>query len=110
VGTRVAPLSPPSSLSTTSGLRPFRIGVPALDATPQQAWARTINRAVRDANAAQLDYQHPAGYRRLCEELAAYLAVARGVRCTADQVIIVGGAQAGLSLAASMLLDAGDAM
>ena len=63
-----------------------------------------------DANASQLDYQHPAGFRRLREELAAYLAVARGVRCTADQVIIVAGAQAGLSLAANLLLDAGDAV
>jgi GntR family transcriptional regulator / MocR family aminotransferase len=109
-GARVAPLSPPSWLSTTSGPRPFRIGVPALDATPQQAWARAVNRAVRDANASQLDYQHPAGIRQLREELAAYLAVARGVRCTADQVIIVAGAQAGLSLAANVLLDAGDAV
>jgi GntR family transcriptional regulator/MocR family aminotransferase len=109
-GTRVAPLSRSSWLATTSDLRPFRIGAPALDAIPQQAWARAVNRAVRDANAAQLDYQHPAGHRRLCEELAAYLAVARGVRCTADQVIVVAGAQAGLSLAASVLLDAGDAV
>ncbi len=109
-GTRVAPLSPPSWLATTSGLRPFRIGVPALDAIPQQAWARAVNRAVRDANASQLDYQRPAGHVQLCEQLAAYLAVARGVRCTADQIIIVAGAQAGLSLAASVLLDAGDAV
>jgi GntR family transcriptional regulator/MocR family aminotransferase len=109
-GTRVAPLSQSSWHATTSDLRPFRIGAPALDAIPQQAWARAVNRAVRDANASQLDYQPAAGYRRLCEELAAYLAVARGVRCTADQVIIVAGAQAGLSLAVSVLLDAGDAV
>jgi GntR family transcriptional regulator / MocR family aminotransferase len=109
-GRRVTPLSPPSWLATTSGPRPFRIGVPALDATPQQAWARAVNRAVRDANASQLDYQHAAGFRQLREELAAYLAVARGVRCTADQVIVVAGAQAGLSLAANVLLDARDAV
>lgn len=109
-GTRVAPLSRSSWLATSNDLRPFRIGASALDAIPQQAWARAVNRAVRDANVAQLDYQHPAGYRPLCEELAAYLAVARGVRCTADQVIVVTGAQAGLSLAASVLLDAKDAV
>jgi GntR family transcriptional regulator / MocR family aminotransferase len=109
-GTRVAPLSRPSWLAPISDPRPFRIGSPALDAIPQQAWARAINRAVRDANASQLDYQHAAGHRQLREELAAYLAVARGVRCTADQVIIVAGAQAGLSLAANVLLDARDAV
>jgi GntR family transcriptional regulator/MocR family aminotransferase len=109
-GARVAPLSRSSWLATSSELRPFRIGAPALDAIPQQAWARAVNRAVRDANAVRLDYQPAAGYRPLCEELAAYLAVARGVRCTPDQVIIVAGAQAGLSLAANVLLDAKDAV
>jgi GntR family transcriptional regulator / MocR family aminotransferase len=109
-GRRVAPLSPPAWLATASDPRPFRIGVPALDAIPQQAWARAVNRAVRDARVSQLDYQHAAGFRQLREELAAYLAVARGVRCTADQVIVVAGAQAGLSLAAKVLLDARDAV
>ncbi|SRR6266851_6959096 len=33
----------------------------------------------------------------------------RGVRCTADQVIIVAGSQGGLDLAARLLLDPGDA-
>lgn len=109
-GMRLAAMTLPSVFFTGQALRPFRIGVPALDATPQQAWVRAINRAVRDTHADQLDYQHVAGYRPLREALAAYLAVARGVRCTADQVIIVAGIQAGLALTASVLLDSGDAV
>ena len=109
-GRRLAPLATPSWLAATSGLRPFRIGVPALDVIPQPAWARAVNRAVRDAGVAQRDYQHPAGYRPLREQIAAYLAVARGVRCAAEQVIIVSGIQAGLSLTATLLLDAKEAV
>jgi GntR family transcriptional regulator/MocR family aminotransferase len=57
-----------------------------------------------------LDYQDAAGYRPLREEIAAYLAMARGVRCTADQVMIVAGIQSGLSLIANLLLDARDSV
>lgn len=97
-------------LSTTSELRPFRIGTPALDAIPQHAWARAVRRAVRYASTTQLDYQHPAGYRPLREEITTYLAGARGVNCSADQVIIVAGIQAGLSLVAHVLIDTNDAV
>jgi GntR family transcriptional regulator/MocR family aminotransferase len=44
----------------------------------------------------------------LREALAAHLAVARGVQCQADQIIIVAGAQAGFDLAARLLLNPGD--
>jgi len=50
----------------------------------------------------------PAGYRPLREAIAAHIGVTRGVRCTADQVIVVSGAQAALDLAARILLDSGD--
>jgi GntR family transcriptional regulator/MocR family aminotransferase len=60
---------------------------------------------VRYTSGLLLDYQEAAGYRPLREEIAAYLAVARGVRCTSDQVMIVAGIQSGLSLVANLLLD-----
>ena len=107
-GARLAAMSPPAWFFASSTLRPFRLGVPALEAVPQQAWARAIARAARRPTPRQLDYQPAAGYRPLREEIAAYLAVARGVRCTADQVIVVAGIQAGLSLATSLLVDAND--
>ena len=109
-GKRLAAMAAPSWPVIRSELRPFRIGVPALDAFPQQAWVRAVTRAVRDASLEQLDYLYAAGYRPLREEIAAYLAVARGVHCTADQVIIVAGIQAGLSLITSLLLEPKDAV
>jgi GntR family transcriptional regulator / MocR family aminotransferase len=107
-GLRLVSLSAPSRFFGTRSLRPFRIGTPALDAVPHQTWAQAVSRAARYASKSQLDYQHPAGYQLLREEIAAYLAVARGVHCTADQIIIVAGIQAGLSLTATLLLDAKD--
>lgn len=109
-GKRLAAMAAPSWPVSRSELRPFRIGVPALDAFPQQAWARAVTRAVRDASLEQLDYLYAAGYRPLREQIAAYLAVARGVRCTADQVIVVAGIQAGLSLITNLLLEPKDAV
>jgi GntR family transcriptional regulator / MocR family aminotransferase len=53
-------------------------------------------------------YSHPAGYLPLRHAIAAHLATARGVRCTAEQVIIVTGSQQALDLCARLLLDPGD--
>jgi GntR family transcriptional regulator/MocR family aminotransferase len=44
----------------------------------------------------------------LREAIAAYLSTGRGVRCTAEQVIVVAGSQQGLDLAARVLLDQDD--
>jgi GntR family transcriptional regulator/MocR family aminotransferase len=55
-----------------------------------------------------LAYHHPAGYLPLREAIASYLATARGVCCTAEQVILVAGSQQGLDLAARVLLDPGE--
>ena len=88
---------------------PFCLGLPALENFPQQEWARTVARVARQLSPSQLGYQDVAGYRPLREEIATYLTISRGVRCTADQVIVVAGAQAGLFLAARLLLNPGDA-
>jgi GntR family transcriptional regulator/MocR family aminotransferase len=109
-GKRFAAQSSPAWFARAGDLRPFRFGVPALDVLPHKAWRRAVTRAVRAFSGSLLDYQETSGYRPLREEIAAYLAVARGVRCTADQVMIVAGIQSGLSLVANLLLDARDAV
>jgi GntR family transcriptional regulator/MocR family aminotransferase len=48
------------------------------------------------------------GYRPLREAVAEYLNTSRGVKCTADQVLIISGVQQALDRAAHLLLDAGD--
>ncbi len=89
--------------------KPFQTGTPALDQFPIEIWARLVSRHLRDPPTALLAYGSPAGYPPLRVAIAAYLAASRGVQCTAEQVIIVGGgAQSGLDLAIRTLLDPGD--
>ena len=88
--------------------RPLQYGLPALDAFPTDLLARLTARRWRRASATFLGYGDPAGFCPLREALAAYLGAARGVRCTPEQVLIVAGAQQGLSLTARVLLTRGD--
>jgi GntR family transcriptional regulator/MocR family aminotransferase len=88
--------------------RPFQIGVPALDAFPARAWARAVARAARSPDVALDSTGGDAGLRALRVAIAERLAAIRGVRCDADQVLVVSGAQSGVRLAADVLVGAGD--
>jgi GntR family transcriptional regulator / MocR family aminotransferase len=50
----------------------------------------------------------PLGHPPLRRAIAAHLGRSRAVRCTADQVMVVGGSQQALDLVARVLLDPGD--
>ena len=86
--------------------RAFRVGVPALDEFPRTLWSRLTSRRWRRAPV--LAYGDVSGYAPLREAIAEYVRAARGVRCSADQVIVVNGSQQGVDLAARVLLDPGD--
>jgi GntR family transcriptional regulator/MocR family aminotransferase len=88
--------------------RPFRIGVPALDLFPFRTWSQLASRRLRSVTASQLDYGSPAGLPALREAIAEHVTSARGARCTADQVLVVAGAQRGVDFASHLLLDHGD--
>jgi GntR family transcriptional regulator/MocR family aminotransferase len=106
-GTSVASL--PTKLSLVGGgSRAFSPGVPALDEFPLQLWRRLVSRRWSQAESKALDYGDQLGYRPLREAIAAYLGAARGVRCDADQLLIVAGSQQALDLTARVLLDPGD--
>ncbi|MBA3260841.1 MAG: PLP-dependent aminotransferase family protein [Gemmatimonadales bacterium] len=87
---------------------PFRPGVPALDRFPIALWSRLTARRWRRHPA--LEYGDPGGYAPLREAIADYVRVARGARCLSGQVIVTGGSQQGVDLAARVLLDPGDAV
>lgn len=89
-------------------LRAFRANVPAIDLFPIQLWTRIISRRMRRAPASLLVGSAPSGYRPLQKAVAGYLSAARGVRCSADQVLIVSGAQEALDLVARVIVDPGD--
>ncbi|MBA2736957.1 MAG: PLP-dependent aminotransferase family protein [Pyrinomonadaceae bacterium] len=89
-------------------LRPFAPCLPSAGDFPFQIWAKIISRRLRRPARNLLNYGEAAGYRPLREEIAAYLATARAVKCSAEQVIIVSGAQQAIDLTARILLDRGD--
>ena len=62
----------------------------------------------RELGAHTAGYADSLGYRPLRDAVARYVAVARGVTCTTDQVVIVGGSQQGLDLVARVATDPGD--
>jgi GntR family transcriptional regulator/MocR family aminotransferase len=87
----------------------FAPGVPALDLFPWQTWGRLVAGRAREFGADAAGYADSLGYPPLREAVARYVAVARGVTCTAEQVVIVGGSQQALDLVARVVTDAGDA-
>lgn len=90
--------------------RAFQHGLPALDLFPMTLWSRLLARRSRDTASGLLGYETGAGFAPLREAIAAHAGAARGVVCTADQVIVTSGAQAALMLATQMLTDPGDAV
>ena len=87
----------------TAGPAAFQMGVPAQDAIPANRFARIRSSAVRAELSAAPLYPDPRGELELRREIAAYLAIARGIECTPSQVIITGGFSSGLGLALRVL-------
>jgi GntR family transcriptional regulator/MocR family aminotransferase len=83
----------------------FQNGVPAIDEFPFRVWSQLASRRSNNPPRELLGYGDPAGYRPLREAIAAHLRSTRGVRCDADQLIIVSGSQQALDLIARILLD-----
>ncbi|MFG0297634.1 MAG: PLP-dependent aminotransferase family protein [Maioricimonas sp. JB045] len=89
--------------------RPFRPHVPALDLFPRHIWRRLSQRRLRRMPWYEWGQVPPLGYPPLREAIAEYLGISRGVRCTAEQVVIVAGAQQAIDFVARLLLDDGEA-
>ena len=96
--------------SVVQPARPFQTGVPALDAFPWRLWSRLTSGRTRRSGSLLSAYGDVLGYEPLRSAIAAYVAAARGARCSAEQVIVTAGAQQGLDLVARVLMDPGDAV
>jgi len=71
-------------------------------------WAQVAARRLRSVSAQLLAGGEALGYRPLREAVANYLNTARGVKCAAEQVLILSGAQEALDRTARVLLNSGD--
>lgn len=90
------------------GLGPFVASQVAFEHFPLQVWNSLVTRHSRRTQAKSLDYGDPMGFKELREAIAAHLRAARGVRCEAEQIMIVSGSQQGLEISTRALLDPGD--
>jgi GntR family transcriptional regulator/MocR family aminotransferase len=84
--------------------------LPAIDNFPFDIWSKLAAHCWRNPAPDLLCYGDPHGYQPLREAIASYLKAARGVKCEADQIVIVSGSQQALDLTARILMDPGDAV
>jgi GntR family transcriptional regulator/MocR family aminotransferase len=93
--------------SWTEGLGPFQVGHPELEAFPLQTWSKLVARYSRNMRRSDLQYGDAMGSRGLRDAIGLYLRTSRGVRCEADQIMIVSGSQQALDITTRVLLDSG---
>ena len=68
-------------------------GVPAVDQFPWRAWRRLSAAVLREETARVIGWSDPRGEWPLREAIAEYLGEARGITCTADQVVVASGSR-----------------
>lgn len=81
----------------------FQMGVPATDGFPRSLLARLRAQAARAEVAAPVAYPDPRGEIGLRREIAAHLALARGLECRTSQIFITAGFAGALGLALQVL-------
>lgn len=97
-------LPPPRGLP-----RPFEPGHAEIDPGFIATWKRLASRALSGRSSLAWQYGDPQGEPELRRAVADYLAAARGVRCSPEQIVMISGTQQGLSLTAQILVDPGAA-
>ncbi len=100
---------PVSATPGTLGAFPLLTpGVPAPDLFPAAAWLRCSARVLKTMAPEIASYPPAQGLLSLRTQIAAHLAVTRGLIADVETIIVTSGTQQGLRLAAELLLDPGD--
>lgn len=98
------------NVSWPRGRGAFVVSQIAFDEFPVQIWNSLVMRHSRKACAESFDYGSPLGSKDLREAIASYVRTARGVRCEANQIMIISGSQQGLEISTRVLLDPGSSV
>jgi GntR family transcriptional regulator / MocR family aminotransferase len=85
----------------------LRAGIPDATLFPYQAWRRLVTRELRPAAIRHGMYGDPAGHEGLRAAIAHHVGMTRGVRATADDVIVTNGTQQAIDIIGRTLLDPG---
>ena len=86
----------------------FHPGTPETSSFPFKAWARLLKKHTSPHGSELLTYHNLNGLQALRENICAYVSASRGVRVTADRIVVTTGGQAALDLLARLLIDNGD--
>ncbi|HEC2615507.1 TPA: PLP-dependent aminotransferase family protein [Raoultella ornithinolytica] len=86
----------------------FTPGTPAINYFPLPLWRRLLDKVLCDEGRALLGYGEAAGEPALREAIVRHLALSRGIRCDARQIVITEGALEGVNLCTHLLSEAGD--
>ncbi|WP_328328701.1 PLP-dependent aminotransferase family protein [Kribbella sp. NBC_00382] len=97
--------SRPGPVST--GVLSLQAGRPDLSLFPRRMWAASTRRVLAEAGNESFDYPSPAGVPALRAAVAEYVARARGVHATVEDVVITAGFSHGLALLARMFRELG---
>lgn len=82
-------------------------GATAKTQFPHDDWRRCTQYALRQMAQARGFYSQPEGLAPLRSAIAGHIAFARGVKCTAEDVVVCNGAQQALDLIARVLIEPG---
>jgi GntR family transcriptional regulator/MocR family aminotransferase len=83
----------------------FTTALPAFDAFPRALWAQLMTKHWRSNDEISMAYADPRGYPPLRQAIASHLLSNRGIKCEAEQVFIVSGAQQAFQVIGTVLLD-----
>lgn len=86
-----------------TGTSAFQNGVPASDSFPVALFARLRAQAARAEVASPLIYPDPRGEPELRREIAAHLALSRGIECRPSQIFITAGFSGALGVTLRVL-------
>lgn len=100
---KAADLPPPLYQDFLTGTSVFQNGVPASDSFPVTLFARLRAHAARAEVGAPLIYPDPRGEPELRREIAAHLALSRGIECRPSQIFITAGFSGALGVTLRVL-------
>ncbi|NVB78222.1 MAG: PLP-dependent aminotransferase family protein, partial [Kofleriaceae bacterium] len=85
----------------------FRIGIPDPALFPWDEWRRAVAHQLHSRRRARASYPEAHGVPRLRAAIARSVGLSRGVRTTADQIVVTSGAQQAFDLIARVLVEPG---
>lgn len=100
---KAADLLPALYQNFLTGISIFQNGVPASDSFPVTLFARLRASAARAEVGAPLIYPDPRGEHELRREIAAHLALSRGIECRPSQIFITAGFSGALGVTLRVL-------